>query len=65
MVQTGRYNWEIRSESGAVQLQKSLGSIFQVEDFMEKWISRFNNWTYEIIPMLPKGEKKIVKSLKK
>jgi hypothetical protein len=55
MIQTGKFNWEIKAPAGHVLEQKSLGSIFQAQEYIENWVSSYNNWTYEIVPLLPEG----------
>lgn len=53
MIQTNKHLWEIRSSSGQLLGEKSLASIFQAQDYIEKWISSYTNWTYEMVPLLP------------
>lgn len=59
MVQTYGYRWKITTVDGKVITDDILIPAHQAEDYVRAWVSSFQSWTYEVIP-LAKQEKKNV-----
>ena len=57
MVQTNLHNWRIESEKGTVVKDDiSVQNPYKAEEFVRSYISSFQSWTYEMVPL--KKEKK-------
>jgi hypothetical protein len=55
MIQTSKCNWQIVTIKGIILVDDiKIGLVAEAEDYMRKYISSFESWTYEIKPM--KGE---------
>lgn len=62
MRQTGKYTWEIVSDKG-VKLQEniSLGSLYQAHEYINRWVSSYHGWDYEVVPLDKNSEVKYKK----
>jgi hypothetical protein len=58
MVQTNLHNWRIESLTGIIVKDDiSVQNPYKAEEFVKSYISSFQSWTYEMVP-LPKEKKK-------
>ena len=56
MVQTSRNRWKLLAPKGHVMVDDIvLSNIHEAKEFVDKYISSFTGWSYDVIPM--KGEK--------
>ena len=52
MKQINKTSWQILSESGILLVDDiKLGLIAEAEDYVKRYISSFDTWTYDILPM--------------
>jgi hypothetical protein len=52
MIQTEPCTWKIMTEKGIILKDDiKVSMIYEAEDYVKRYISSFNSWTYELIPL--------------
>lgn len=52
MVQRSKNRWELQTSKGyPLQTDITVSSKKEAEDFVKRYLTSFNCWTYEIIPL--------------
>ncbi len=52
MVQVMPARWEIQSDKGHVMVKDiTCGNISEALEYVRKYASSFNSWTYEVVPL--------------
>lgn len=59
MIQSEPCNWYITNDKGTIiQDDIKVGLLLEAEDYIKRYISSFNAWTYELIPLGRKDEER-------
>lgn len=56
MIQTSNHRWTLKTKKGIVLLDDiHVNSAYEAEQYVKAYISSYNDWSYEVQPILKSG----------
>ncbi len=56
MIQTSNHRWQIRTPKGILIVDDiHVNSAYEAEEYVKRYVSSYNDWTYEVQPILKSG----------